>query len=169
MPSPLHRAIQLAVAAHANQDDPPGEPYILHPMRVMLSLEHEARERGESEALLAVAILHDAVERGRLTRARLHRENFPRSIVRAIEFLTHDKSKHSYAQYIVRLKRDKLARAVKLADLLDNADLRNVDFRSEKPKKGSKRVIRYALSYKFLTDQMSSRDYRRLMQSADNS
>ena len=36
--SNLHRAIELAVAAHAGQDDPPGEPYILHPMRVMKNM-----------------------------------------------------------------------------------------------------------------------------------
>ncbi len=32
----LERAIQIAVNAHMGQTDRGGEPYILHPMRVML-------------------------------------------------------------------------------------------------------------------------------------
>ena len=76
----LHRAIELAVAAHAGQDDPPGEPYILHPMRVMLSLpdaDHDVR---------CVGILHDAVERGTLTLKALRHEKFADAIIRAVEF-----------------------------------------------------------------------------------
>ena len=34
----LQRAIDLAVRAHRDSEDPPGEPYIVHPMRVMLAV-----------------------------------------------------------------------------------------------------------------------------------
>src|SRR5436305_1520600 len=73
--SHFHRAIRLAVRAHDGQDDPPGEPYILHPMRVMLSLpeaDHDVR---------CVAILHDAVERGRLKLSDLRREKLPAKVI----------------------------------------------------------------------------------------
>lgn len=33
----LNKAIQIAAAAHAGQVDKAGEPYILHPLRVMVS------------------------------------------------------------------------------------------------------------------------------------
>ena len=46
---------------------------------------------------------------------------------------------------------------------MDNADLRRVTFRGDKIKKDSRRVVRYAASYKFLTDQMSESAYRRAM------
>ena len=60
-------------------------------------------------------------------------------------------------------ERDALARAVKIADLMDNADLRRVTFRAAKSKKDSRRVIRYAASYKYLTDQLSESSYRKAM------
>src|SRR5436309_1871239 len=128
--SALHRAIQLAVTTHSNQDDPPGEPYILHPMRVLLSLrEQDFSDRTEFDAARCVAILHDAVERGRLTMKQLGRAKLPAKIVRAVTLLTHDKEKHSFAEYVIRLAPDRFARAVKLADLTDNAALTNVEIR----------------------------------------
>ena len=50
----LEKAIKIAVEAHTGQLDKGGNPYILHPLRVMLSLETE-EER-------IVGILHDVVE-----------------------------------------------------------------------------------------------------------
>ncbi|HTL29908.1 MAG TPA: hypothetical protein VL282_11835 [Tepidisphaeraceae bacterium] len=130
-------------------------------MRVMLSLpedDHDAR---------AVAILHDAVERGNTTLSRLRRAIIPARIIRGVELMTHDKSKASYAEYVVKLKPNRLARAVKLADLRDNANLHNVTFRVSKADKDKKRVIRYALSYKFLTDQITVGQFRELMRDAE--
>ena len=51
----LQRAIDLAVSAHRGAEDPPGEPYILHPMRVML--------RFDDAKTMAVAI-RDATTAG---------------------------------------------------------------------------------------------------------
>jgi (p)ppGpp synthase/HD superfamily hydrolase len=157
----LQRAIELAVKAHAAQEDE-GEPYILHPMRVMLSLGDHA---DEDERI--VAILHDAVERGELTFKELKDEGFSKRILRAIELLTHDKVKSSYADYVIELKPDALARIVKLADLRDNANLEHVSVRPKKWEKDQKRVQRYALSYRFLTDQIGKSDYRKLMKDAE--
>jgi (p)ppGpp synthase/HD superfamily hydrolase len=50
----LERAIEIAVEAHKGQVDKGGSPYILHPLRVMMSV------NGESEKI--VAVLHDVVE-----------------------------------------------------------------------------------------------------------
>ena len=70
---------------------------------------------------------------------------------------------HRYVDYVVKLKRDAMARAIKIADLLDNADLRRVTFQPGKAK-DRKRVIRYAASFKFLTDQINEKAYRRMME-----
>lgn len=51
--STLERAIEIAALAHAGQVDKAGEPYILHPLRVML------RVSGTHERMAAV--LHDVV------------------------------------------------------------------------------------------------------------
>jgi len=152
------------VTAHSNQDDPPGEPYILHPMRVLLSLdERDFRDRAEFDLTRCVAILHDAVERGRLTMKQLRRAKLPAKVVGAVKLLTHDKRRDSYAAYVTRLSRDRFARAVKLADLTDNAALANVEIRPAKAKKDKNRVVRYALSHAFLDGELSKRDYRKLM------
>lgn len=52
--STLGRAIEIAVEAHAGQVDKAGAPYILHPLRVMLSLD------GEEDRI--VGVLHDVIE-----------------------------------------------------------------------------------------------------------
>ena len=49
----LEKAIKIAVEAHTGQVDKGGNPYILHPLRVMLSLDTE-EER-------IVGVLHDVV------------------------------------------------------------------------------------------------------------
>ena len=158
----LQRAIELAVVAHAGQEDLPGEPYVTHPMRVMLSL----ADAGDDE-LRMVGILHDAVERGTLTFKQLKKEGFSRDVIRGIELMTHDDDA-SYADYIVALKAHPLARRVKLADLADNADLRHVDMRPGKFKKDQMRATRYILSSRFLTDAIGEKTYRRLMAVAES-
>jgi hypothetical protein len=50
----LEKAIKIAVEAHTGQVDKGGNPYILHPLRVMLSLD-TVEER-------IVGVLHDVVE-----------------------------------------------------------------------------------------------------------
>lgn len=55
----LDRAIQIAAVAHKGQTDKAGEPYILHPLRVMFS------RKTETERICAV--LHDVVEDTHIT------------------------------------------------------------------------------------------------------
>ena len=160
----LQKAIELAVRAHSQAEDPPGEPYIVHPMRVMLAVSQED-DADQDEYLRCAAILHDTLERTRLRAKDLKSAGMPKDVVRAVELLTHEDGT-SYADYVVRLKPNRLARAVKVADLLDNADLRRVTFRKDKPK-DRKRVVRYAASYKFLTGQLNEKSYRRMMEGAE--
>jgi (p)ppGpp synthase/HD superfamily hydrolase len=161
----LQRAIELAVQAHRGDEDPPGEPYIVHPIRVLLRVS-EADDAKLDERLRCVAILHDSIERGKMTAKRLRKEGMPRAVVRSVQLLTH-RENVSYADYVVKLKKDPTARTVKLADLAENADLRRITFRGSKVKKDSRRAVRYAASYKFLTDQMTEAEYRRIMKRAE--
>ena len=160
----LQKAIDVAVKAHRDGEDPPGEPYIVHPMRVMLSVS-QADDAHQDELLRCVAILHDTLEKTLLTAKQLKAAGIPKEVIRAVELLTHQDDV-AYVDYVIALKPNKMARAVKIADLMDNADLRRVSFRPNKGK-DRKRVIRYAASYKFLTDQMTERQYRKAMQNAE--
>jgi (p)ppGpp synthase/HD superfamily hydrolase len=109
----LERAIQLAVQAHAGQKDKGGEPYILHPLRLMFKL------HGETERI--VAVLHDVVEDSDWTLDRLRDEGFGDEVLVAIDHLTRRK-KEPYEDFIERANTNALARTVKIADLRDNLD-----------------------------------------------
>ena len=52
--STLERAIVIAAEAHAGMKDKGGAPYILHPLRMMLSVPSEEEQ--------IVAVLHDVCE-----------------------------------------------------------------------------------------------------------
>ena len=53
----LESAIALAVHAHRGQRDKAGAPYILHPLRLLTRLGHDA-----TEVQRMAAVLHDVVE-----------------------------------------------------------------------------------------------------------
>jgi (p)ppGpp synthase/HD superfamily hydrolase len=109
----LERALALAATAHAGQLDKAGQPYILHPLRVLLRLAGpEAR---------IVAALHDVVEDTPVTLDDLRREGFSRAVVEAVDALTHREGE-SYEAYVRRAAANSLARQVKRADVLDNLD-----------------------------------------------
>jgi (p)ppGpp synthase/HD superfamily hydrolase len=113
----LERAIALAAAAHAGQRDKGGEPYILHPLRVMLRLrDDDAR---------IVAVLHDVLEDTPLTRAALEAEGFSAPILDALDALT-KRPGETRMQAAARAAVVPLARRVKLADNAENSDLSRI-------------------------------------------
>jgi len=110
----LEKAIEIAAKAHAGQTDKAGEPYILHPILVML------RVTG-SEAQIA-AVLHDVVEDSEYTIEKLRTEGFSESVLAAVEALTKRKGE-SRVEAAVRAAANEIARVVKLADNAENMDL----------------------------------------------
>ena len=121
--STLERAIAIAASAHAGQLDKAGQPYILHPLRVML------RVQGEQERIAAV--LHDVVEDTSVTMEQLAAEGFSSEALAAISALTKlpGETRIAAAQ---RAAANKIARTVKLADNAENMDLSRIASPSEK-------------------------------------
>ena len=115
--STLERAIKIATTAHTGQVDKAGEPYILHPLRVMLSVS-TPDER-------IVAVLHDVTEDSQITSKDLLADGFSTRIVEAVVALSKSRDE-SYDQYIEGVALNPLARTVKLADLEDNSDLSRI-------------------------------------------
>jgi (p)ppGpp synthase/HD superfamily hydrolase len=113
----LERAIAIAAAAHAGQVDKGGEPYILHPLRVMLRM-HSVSER-------IVAVLHDVVEDSEVTLELLEAEGFSQEILSAVDALTKRRGE-SRSNAARRAKHDPIARVVKLADNAENMDLSRI-------------------------------------------
>jgi HD domain len=112
--STLERAIAIAAEAHAGQRDKGGAPYILHPLRIMLTV--------SSTAERIVAVLHDVCEDcPGWTFERLRAEGFADQIIEALQSVT-KRDGESYEDFIVRAAGNPIGRAVKLADLRDNSD-----------------------------------------------
>lgn len=107
-------AISVAVRAHEGQTDRAGEPYIMHPLRVMHLL-HTYEEK-------IVGILHDVVEDTAVTLKELEELGFPPAILEALQSVTHLKGE-PYIDYVARAKANVIGREVKKADLKDNANI----------------------------------------------
>ncbi len=132
MPTPtLEDAILLAVQAHWGQKDKAGQPYVLHPLRMM------ARVHGEAERMAAV--LHDVVEDTPYTLDQLRALGYPEEVVAAVDCLTRRETE-TYEQFIERVKTNRIARRVKLADLEDNMDVRRL---SDVTDRDRERLARY--------------------------
>ena len=119
----IERAIEIAATAHAGQRDKAGQPYILHPLRVMLRVD------GEHEQMAAV--LHDVVEDTSITIDDLAREGFPIEVLRAIAALTKLPGE-TRLEAAARAAADPVARKVKLADNAENMDLSRIPNPTEK-------------------------------------
>ncbi|MEZ4517813.1 MAG: GTP pyrophosphokinase [Chloroflexota bacterium] len=114
----LEQAIRIALDAHAGVVDKSGQPYILHPLTLMLQMETE-EER-------ITAVLHDVVEDSDISLDDLARLGFPTQVLEALELLTHDRDTLPYLDYVAAISTNPLARTVKLADLQHNMDIRRL-------------------------------------------
>ena len=113
----IERAIEIAATAHAGQRDKAGQPYIFHPLRVMLRVD------GAHEQM--AAILHDVVEDTSVTLDNLAQEGFPSEVLRAIAALTKLPGE-TRLEAAARAAADPVARKVKLADNAENMDLSRI-------------------------------------------
>ena len=119
----LERAIEIASAAHAGQLDKAGQPYILHPLRVMLRVEDMQHRMA--------AVLHDVVEDTDVTIEHLKQEGFSPEVLRAIIALTKLPGE-TRLEAAARAAADPIARKVKLADNSENMDLSRIAKPTEK-------------------------------------
>jgi (p)ppGpp synthase/HD superfamily hydrolase len=119
----LERAIEIAAGAHAGQFDKAGQPYILHPLRVMLRLT-SAHER-------MAAALHDVVEDTPVSLQQLVGEGFAPEVIAAVEALT-KRPGESRVDAARRAAADPVARQVKLADNAENMDLSRIENPTER-------------------------------------
>ena len=138
----LEEAIRVAVDAHAGQIDKAGKPYILHPLRVMMTVESPSLDSARK-----VAILHDVAEDSRWTLESLDAAHGLSSEEQAaLRLLTHGEHE-DYDAYVERPASNPLARAVKIADLRDNLDVTRLEQVTEKD---AKRISKYLRSLRRL-------------------
>ena len=141
----LTRAIEIAVSAHKDQVDKGGNPYILHPLRVMMSLETN-EER-------IVGVLHDVIEDSDWTPEDLAKEGFSDEIIEAVNSVTKTGSEHGteegYFRFVERAKQNPIGANVKIADLRDNLDVSRI---SKLDKAALERINKYKKSLELLSN-----------------
>lgn len=150
----LDNALILATKHFKGITDKSGAPYVLHCLRVMMTVETMEQKM--------VAVMHDLVEDTPFTLENVREHGFSEDVVNALALVTHD-ANTSYADYIVAAKANPIARQVKLADLKDNTSLERLLFREDRAETDRKRIQKYVLSYQFLTDKIDETSYRRQM------
>ncbi len=117
------KAMRLAFEVHKEQTDKTGLPYIYHPIHLA--------EQMDDEASACVALLHDVVEDGEVSFEELLAYGFTEEIVDAIRLLTHEEAV-PYLAYVAEVKKNPLAKKVKLADLAHNSDVSRLTSVDEK-------------------------------------
>jgi (p)ppGpp synthase/HD superfamily hydrolase len=111
------QAYEIAYNAHKGQVDKSGKDYINHPLTVASYC------KSEDERI--VALLHDVVEDTNITLEDLSKI-FDKKIIDALSLLTHSDDE-PYMEYVAKIKENKLARNVKIADLTHNMDLSRLE------------------------------------------
>lgn len=136
-------AIRVSNDVHLGQLDKGGNPYILHPLAVMNLIKED--DYFFNMACKIVAILHDTVEDTTLTLEKLS-YIFPPYIVKSIDVIS-KKEGQSKNDYYRGIKKNPIARVVKLADLTHNMDISRIKNPTEKD---YKRVEVYKERYDYL-------------------
>jgi guanosine-3',5'-bis(diphosphate) 3'-pyrophosphohydrolase len=113
----LEHAIMLAAQVHAGQTDQAGQPYILHPLRVMLAVSGVEQQ--------CAAVLHDVVEDTAITLADLRALGFAEPVLAAVLALTKQQGESRLAA-AYRAAAHPIARMVKLADVTDNMNMSRI-------------------------------------------
>lgn len=142
----LNKAIEIANLAHKGQIDKGGAPYILHPLRVMMTRENEIER--------ICAVLHDVVEDSDITFNDFRCEGFSEEVVDVLDCLT-KRTGEKYDEFINRVISNRIACRVKLADLRDNMDTSRIKNPSEKD---IERMKKYQDAEKQILDALSIED-----------
>lgn len=124
------QALILATKAYMGKKRYNGNPYLIHPIRVSQEVSTEDQK--------VIALLHDVVEDTHYILSDL--AHFGPAVVAGIEAMTHRKGE-SYHDYIVRLKKNPDAVAVKIADIADNLKDSPSDHAIEKSSKALEILI----------------------------
>ena len=117
----VYDAKRLATAAHGDQLDKSGQPYIGHPARVAA----RTRRHGGDDDIEIVAWLHDVVEDTDVTLDMIEQQFGPR-IAQAVGAITRRPDDEGDAYYH-RVAGNRIALAVKRSDIEDNLDPRRTE------------------------------------------
>ena len=133
----LGRMLVLVTNAHAGQYDKAGNPYILHPLKVMHYL------KTTDEELQCIALGHDVIEDTDVTYQDLKNAEISQRVMDGIKALTKVPGE-TLDEYKQRVFANRDAMEVKLCDLRHNSDIRRLKGITEKD---IKRMTKYHQFY----------------------
>jgi (p)ppGpp synthase/HD superfamily hydrolase len=159
-------AYEVAEAAHEGQMRDEGTPYILHPVRVAVSLVDELEIY--SPRLVSSALLHDVIEDSPITRQQIA-ELFGEDVAEIVWLLTKfdDVSLPAYLSAIEAAS-DTGAAIVKLCDRLDNLRFLAHSPRAEKKRRYIHTTEAFYLPMAFRTNKYLFDELSRWLEEARN-
>ena len=114
----LKRAMEIAAKQQDDQSGAEIEPRIQRPTAIVDMLKSTNEK--------TVAYLHDVCEEGYTSIDDLRTQGFPKKITNALDAII-PRDGESYNDYVLRVRKNKLACAVKLADLTYSGDLSRLE------------------------------------------
>lgn len=133
----LDKMLVIATNAHSGQFDRGGNPYILHPLKVMHYL------KTDNEELMCIALGHDVIEDTKVTYRDLRDAGISERVIAGIRALTKLPGQ-TYDEYKEGVFANVDAMRVKMADLRHNTDIRRLKGVSEKD---IERMVKYQKFY----------------------
>ncbi len=133
----LSKAILIATNAHHGQFDRGGNPYILHPLKVLHYL------NSNDEELMCIAVLHDVIEDSDVTYKDLVDAGMSVRVIAGVKALTKVPGQ-TYEEYKQEVFDNIDAMQVKQKDLRHNTDIRRLKGVTEKD---IARMVKYQTFY----------------------
>jgi len=121
----LATMLVIATNAHSGQFDKGGNPYILHPLKVM----HYTKSADEEIQVMSLG--HDVIEDTSVTYTDLRNAGVSERVIAGIRSLTKQPGQ-TYEEYKVSVFANRDAMIVKMADLRHNSDIRRLKGVTEK-------------------------------------
>lgn len=161
----FEKALEIAREAHKGQPDKGGTDYINHPLTVSAMIRMEPENPSlkvlveglsprEIQLAQITALLHDVLEDSAVTYDHLlHHAQIPYEICELVQLLTKEDGE-DYDAFLERLKPNRIASTVKVADMLHNSDLTRLKDVSEKDRQ---RVEKYQRGIQKLVDYHGGR------------
>ena len=153
--------IELISKYFKNKVDKGGQPYIGHLRRVAEKVDKIVNEKYQYSSIrlsdnynkaVLVAYLHDILEDTDCTVPELEDIGCDKEIIDAILAITRSVNEDKYFDFIKRVKKNPIARIVKIADLEDNMDITRLNKFGEYEQK---RLMKYWYSRKYLKDEFT--------------
>ncbi|WP_033839170.1 hypothetical protein [Mesorhizobium loti] len=137
----ISQAIAFAVRCHQGQFDKAGQPYILHPLKVMYLL------KSDDEELMSIAVTHDTIEDcfadDEKGFSELQYVGMTPRVIAGVRLLTKN-PQQSYEDYIAAILTSRDAICMKMTDVRHNMDLRRLKGITEKD---LTRIAKYTVTY----------------------